>query len=240
LRGDLVIRLYSTDSYLKSFEGRVVEVLDDELILDKTAFYPDSGGQPHDTGTLAMGGESFPVVYVRPAEDNIAHRVGRPGLVTGDLVRGEIDWERRHLIMRSHTACHLLSAVIFQRTGAMITGNQIGVDRSRVDFSLQDFDRSALADYVETVNEIIRQDRAVSIRPIPREEAMEIPSLVRLVKEVPDREVVRGVEVEGIDLQACGGTHVQRTCEIGRIKMLKAENKGKTNRRVYFEVQRGD
>ena len=235
-----MIRLYSTDSYLKSFEGRVVEVLDDELILDKTAFYPDSGGQPHDTGTLAMGGESFPVVYVRPAEDNIAHRVGRPGLVTGDLVRGEIDWERRHLIMRSHTACHLLSAVIFQRTGAMITGNQIGVDRSRVDFSLQDFDRSALADYVETVNEIIRQDRAVSIRPIPREEAMEIPSLVRLVKEVPDREVVRGVEVEGIDLQACGGTHVQRTGEIGRIKMLKAENKGKTNRRVYFEVQRGD
>ena len=235
-----MIRLYSTDSYLKSFEGRVVEVLDDELILDKTAFYPDSGGQPHDTGTLAMGGESFPVVYVRPAEDNIAHRVGRPGLVTGDLVRGEIDWERRHLIMRSHTACHLLSAVIFQRTGAMITGNQIGIDRSRVDFSLQDFDRSALADYVETVNEIIRQDRAVSIRPIPREEAMEIPSLVRLVKEVPDREVVRGVEVEGIDLQACGGTHVQRTGEIGRIKMLKAENKGKTNRRVYFEVQRGD
>ncbi len=235
-----MIRLYSTDSYLKSFEGRVVEVLDDEVILDKTAFYPDSGGQPHDTGTLAMGGESFPVVYVRPAEDNIAHRVGRPGLVTGDLVRGEIDWERRHLIMRSHTACHLLSAVIFQRTGAMITGNQIGVDRSRVDFSLQDFDRSALADYVETVNEIIRQDRAVSIRPIPREEAMEIPSLVRLVKEVPDREVVRGVEVEGIDLQACGGTHVQRTGEIGRIKMLKAENKGKTNRRVYFEVQRGD
>lgn len=214
--------------------------MDDEVILDKTAFYPDSGGQPHDTGTLAMGGESFPVVYVRPAEDNIAHRVGRPGLVTGDLVRGEIDWERRHLIMRSHTACHLLSAVIFQRTGAMITGNQIGVDRSRVDFSLQDFDRSALADYVETVNEIIRQDRAVSIRPIPREEAMEIPSLVRLVKEVPDREVVRGVEVEGIDLQACGGTHVQRTGEIGRIKMLKAENKGKTNRRVYFEVQRGD
>jgi len=214
--------------------------LDDEVILDKTAFYPDSGGQPHDTGTLAMGGESFPVVYVRPAEDNIAHRVGRPGLVTGDLVRGEIDWERRHLIMRSHTACHLLSAVIFQRTGAMITGNQIGVDRSRVDFSLQDFDRSALADYVETVNEIIRQDRAVSIRLIPREEAMEIPSLVRLAKEVPDREVVRGVEVEGIDLQACGGTHVQRTCEIGRIKMLKAENKGKTNRRVYFEVQRGD
>ena len=235
-----MIRLYSTDSYLKSFEGRVVEVLDDELILDKTAFYPDSGGQPHDTGTLAMGGESFPVVYVRPAEDNIAHRVGRPGLVTGDLVRGEIDWERRHLIMRSHTACHLLSAVIFQRTGAMITGNQIGVDRSRVDFSLQDFDRSALADYVETVNEIIRQDRAVSIRLIPREEAMEIPSLVRLAKEVPDREVVRGVEVEGIDLQACGGTHVQRTGEIGWIKMLKAENKGKANRRVYFEVQRGD
>lgn len=212
----------------------------DEVILDKTAFYPDSGGQPHDAGTLERGAELFPVVYVRLSEGKIAHQVGRPGLVAGDLVRGEIDWERRHLFMRSHTACHLLSAVILQRTGAMITGNQIAVDRSRVDFSLQEFDREAIADYVEEVNDIIREDRAVSIRLIPREEAMEIPSLVRLAKEVPDREVVRGVEVEGIDLQACGGTHVQRTGEIGRIKMLKAENKGKANRRVYFEVQRGD
>lgn len=235
-----MIKLYTTDSYLKSFEARVVKVLGDEVILDKTAFYPDSGGQPHDAGTLERGAELFPVVYVRLSEGKIAHQVGRPGLVAGDLVRGEIDWERRHLFMRSHTACHLLSAVILQRTGAMITGNQIAVDRSRVDFSLQEFDREAIADYVEEVNDIIREDRAVSIRLIPREEAMEIPSLVRLAKEVPDREVVRGVEVEGIDLQACGGTHVQRTGEIGRIKMLKAENKGKANRRVYFEVQRGD
>lgn len=214
--------------------------MDDEVILDKTAFYPDSGGQPHDTGTLAMGGESFPVVYVRPADGKIAHRVGRPGLVAGELVRGEIDWERRHLIMRSHTACHLLSAVIFRETGAMITGNQIGEERSRVDFSLEEFDRSRLAEYVDEVNGIIKEDRAVRTSLVSREEAMEIPDLVRLAKSVPDREEIRIVEVEGVDLQACGGTHVQRTGEIGWIKMLKAENKGKANRRVYFEVQRGD
>ena len=235
-----MIGLYTADSRLRSFEARVERVYGDEVFLDRTAFYPDSGGQPHDLGTLARGVELYPVVYVRLSDGDIAHRVERPGLVAGDLVRGEIDWDRRLHLMRSHTACHILSAVIFQRTGAMITGNQIGIDRSRVDFSLQEFDREALADYVERVNEIIREDRPVSIRLISREEAMEIPDLMRLAKEVPDREEIRTVEVEGIDLQACGGTHVQRTGEIGLIKMLKAENKGKANRRVYFEVQKGD
>ena len=234
-------RLYITDSYLKSFEAKVEEVTDGKfIVLEKTAFYPNSGGQPSDTGVLVRYGEVFPVVYAGLFGDKISHEVGREGLVAGDEVTGTIDWDRRYHFMKSHTACHLLSAVIFRETGAMITGNQIGEDRSRVDFSLEEFDRSKLAEYVDEVNEIIKEDRAVKTSVLPREEAMEIPDLVRLAKEVPDREEIRVVEVEGIDLQACGGTHVRRTGEIKGIKMLKAENKGKFNRRVYFEVLSGD
>jgi len=142
--------------------------------LDTTAFYPNSGGQPHDTGSLARDGEEFPVLYVGLTDGKICNQLGRAGLVEGDRVAGFIDWERRYMFMRSHTACHLLSAFIYRETGAMITGNQIGEDRSRV------------------------------------------------------------------DLQACGGTHVGRTGKIGFVKMLKAENKGRANRRVYFRVLDGD
>lgn len=233
--------LYINDSYLKSFEARVEEVADGKFaLLDETAFYPNSGGQPHDTGFFLRDGETFPVVYVGLFGGKISHELGREGIEAGDKVTGTIDWDRRYLFMKSHTACHLLSAVIFRETGAMITGNQIGEDRSRVDFSLKEFDRSKLAGYVDEVNEIIKEDRPVKTEVLPREEAMKISDLVRLAKEVPDREEIRIVEVEGIDLQACGGTHVRRTREIGKVKMLKAENKGKSNRRVYFSVLDGD
>jgi len=233
--------LYITDSYLKSFEAIVETVSDGKfVVLDRTAFYPNSGGQPHDTGLLVRDDEEYSVVYAGLFGGKISHELGREGLVAGDKVAGSIDWDRRYLFMRSHTACHLLSAVIFRETGAMITGNQIGLERSRVDFSLEEFDRSKLADYVGQVNVIIKEDMAVKTAVIPRDEAMKMQNLVRLAKEVPDREEIRVVEVEGIDLQACGGTHVKGTGEIKGIKMLKAENKGKANRRVYFGVSDGD
>ena len=233
--------LYITDSYLESFEAVVEAVADGKfVVLDRTAFYPNSGGQPHDTGMLVREGETFPVVYAGLFDGKISHELGQEGLEAGDKVEGSIDWDRRYLFMRSHTACHLLSAVIFRETGAMITGNQIGEDRSRVDFSLEEFDRSRLAEYVGQVNGIIKENRSVKTAVLPREEAMKITDLVRLAKEVPDRDEIRVVEVDGIDLQACGGTHVKRTGEIKGINMLKAENKGRSNRRVYFEVSDGD
>jgi len=233
--------LYITDSYLKSFEAIVETVSDGKfVVLDRTAFYPNSGGQPHDTGLLVRDDEEYSVVYAGLFGGKISHELGREGLVAGDKVAGSIDWDRRYLFMRSHTACHLLSAVIFEETGAVITGNQIGENRSRVDFSLEEFDRSRLAEYVDQANSIIKEDRVVKTAVIPRDEAMKMQNLVRLAKEVPDREEIRVVEVEGIDLQACGGTHVKRTGEIGGIEMLKAENKGKFNRRVYFGVSDGD
>jgi misacylated tRNA(Ala) deacylase len=229
--------IYLDDSYLWSFSAIVTQALDNKAILDKTAFYPQSGGQPSDTGILEHGGEIFQVSGAEKSDDGIVHILDRPGLKAGDMVSGKIDSDRRYRFMRSHTACHILSAVIFQETGAKITGNQIELSRSRVDFSLESFDKSRMVEYVEKANQIVSDRRPVSTRIIPREEALTMPDLLRLAMAVPDRDTIRVVEIEGIDRQACGGTHVKNTAEVGRIKMIKAENKGKANRRIYFSLE---
>jgi len=229
--------IYLENCYIKDFVASVQESSGERIVLDKTGFYPVSGGQPSDFGYIFRGDEEFKVLQVEPLQDKIVHILDRAGLMPGDSVHAALDWERRYRFMRSHTACHILSAVIFRETGAKITGNQIDVSRSRVDFSLESFDKAKMNEYVEKVNRIIAEDHPVATRIIPRAEALAIPDLVRLAMDVPDREEIRVVEIECVDLQACGGTHVQRTGEIGKIKMVKAENKGKANRRVYFALE---
>lgn len=229
--------MYLEDSYLWAFDATVVDASEDRAILDRTAFYPQSGGQPADTGTLIRGDKSFSVVGVEPGEKGIVHILDKTGLKPGDPVSGRIDGDRRYRFMRCHTACHILSAVIFKETGAKITGNQIELSRSRVDFSLESFDKAKMGEYVARANSIIDEHHPVTTRAIPRDTALAIPDLVRLAMNVQDREMIRVVEIEGVDRQACGGTHVKNTCEVGRIKMIKAENKGKANRRVYFSLE---
>ena len=229
--------IYLDDGYIWSFSAGVTQALENKAILKRTAFYPQSGGQPSDTGILEKGGEIFQVIGVEKEEEGIVHILDRPGLKPGDMVSGKIDSDRRYRFMRSHTACHILSAVIFQETEAKITGNQIEQSRSRVDFSLESFDKSRMMEYVEKANQIVSDRRPVSTRIMPREEALAMPDLLRLAMAVPDRDTIRVVETEGIDRQACGGTHVKNTAEVGRIKMLKAENKGKANRRIYFSLE---
>jgi misacylated tRNA(Ala) deacylase len=228
--------IYIEDSYIKSFDTSVsaVEGEGKGVILEATAFYPQSGGQPSDLGSLFLDGEEFKVLRVEPPGP--LHILDKPGLAIGDKVSGRIDWDRRYKFMRSHTACHILSSIIFNATGAKITGNQIDLARSRVDFSLEVFDKSRIATYVDEVNRIISEDHTVKTSLLPRSEAMAMPDLVSLAMDVPDREQIRVVEVEGVDRQACGGTHVRTTGEIKGIKLVKAENKGKSNRRVYFEL----
>lgn len=226
--------IYIEDSYIKSFESTVTAVEGNGVILEKTAFYPQSGGQPSDLGLLFRDGEEFKVAGVEPSGP--LHILDRPGLAVGDRILGKLDWERRYGFMRSHTACHILSSVIFNKTGARITGNQIDLTRSRVDFSLEAFDKSKIAEYVEETNRIISEDHPVKISLLSRAEAMAIPDLVRLAMDVPDREEIRVIEIDGVDRQACGGCHVRSTGEIKGIKLVKAENKGKSNRRVYFAL----
>ncbi len=232
--------LYLTDCYLKEFEATVESVKDDRfVVLDRTAFYPNSGGQPHDTGSLVReDGTEFPVTYVGKFEGNISHEVSNVGLKAGDRVRGVIDWDRRYRFMQYHTACHILSAIIHNETGAKITGNQLGEEKTRVDFNLEDFDRELIKSYESKVNEIIDLNIPVSIEIMPRDEAFTIPSLVKLKDAFPPEiEQIRVISIPDVDIQACGGTHMANTGDIPHIEIIKAENKGKNNRRVYFKFR---
>ena len=228
--------LYLRDCYLAEFEAVVENVKDDKfIVLDNTAFYPTSGGQPNDTGILIRDDQEFPVVYAGRFGGVISHEVSRPGLNSGDRVRGIINWNRRYLFMKYHTACHILSAIIHNETGAQITGNQLGETKTRADFSLRNFDRELIQSYEIKVNEVIDRNLHVSIDIMPREDAFTVPSVVKLKDAFPpDILQIRVITIPGIDQQACGGTHVANTGEIPHIEIFRAENKGKNNRRVYF------
>ncbi|MBC2745848.1 MAG: alanyl-tRNA editing protein [ANME-2 cluster archaeon] len=231
--------LYQKDCYLKESQATVESVKNDKfVVLDKTLFYPNSGGQPYDTGLLIKDDQEFPVVYAATFNGVISHEVDMPGLVKGDQVKAVIDWDRRYLFMKYHTACHILSAIIHNETGAQISGNQLGEEKTRVDFSLENFDRKQIQSYEAKVNGIIDQSLPVSIEILPRDEAFRIPSVVKLKDAFPPEiEEIRVITISGVDRQACGGTHVANTDEIPHIEIFKAENKGKNNRRVYFRFR---
>lgn len=230
--------LYLEDSYLKECEATAQSVKDGKyVVLDRTVFYPRGGGQPHDSGKIMRGDEIFNVVFVGKFEGRISHEVDKPGLQEGDRVKCVLDWERRYTIMRMHTAAHVLAATMNKELGVLITGNQLGEDRTRFDFNTEGFDREKFEEMVKKANEVLSQDLELKIYTLPREKAMEIEGVVKLAKALPPSiNELRIVEIPGIDVQADGGTHVKNLREVGRIEILKLENKGKNNRRVYFTL----
>ena len=168
--------LYLLDCYIKEFEAIVESVKEDKfVVLDKTAFYPNAGGQPYDTGKLvAEDGTQYNVVYVGKFDDTISHEVkigDKPVLKPGDKVKGVIDWDRRYRLMRMHTAAHVISIIIEKDCDALITGNQLGLDKSRIDFNLEDFDRDKFDGYMKQANEVIQKGAKVTLSLMPREEA---------------------------------------------------------------------
>jgi misacylated tRNA(Ala) deacylase len=225
--------LFQQDAYLKHCNAIVVDASADGVILDRTVFYPLGGGQPGDSGVLkAADGREWRVIDTRKGEaGRIVHKLadGTAPPVPGDTVDAVIDWERRHLLMRMHTGLHLLGSVL--RYG--VTGGQIAPDRSRLDFDTQD------EIFPERVNEalaaLVTADNPVTCRWITDEELDRQPELVRTLSVQPPRGVgrIRLLEIAGTDLQPCGGTHVHSTGEVGRIVVVKVENKGKHNKRVY-------
>jgi len=226
------------DSYLREFEAEVVKVVGDEIVLDQTAFYPRGGGLPEDTGIILKNSEKFNVIQVRKENDEVFHRISSPGLKVGDRIKGVIDWERRYSIMRMHTAIHALAAVFNRKTGALITGNQVDVQRSRLDVNIEKLDRELINEVFAETNAELSKDRKVKIYYLPREEALKIPGIVKLASAMPPNvEKLRIVEIEGLDIQADGGPHVSSTREVGELILQKVENKGKNNRRVYFSLR---
>jgi misacylated tRNA(Ala) deacylase len=231
--------LYMNDSYLKEFEATVESVKDDKfVVLDQTAFYPRGGGQPHDTGVIIKDKEEYPVIFTGKFDGKISHEVSKPGLKPGDKVKGKIDWERRYTFMRMHTAAHILISTCHKEANLLITGNQIEMDKTRIDFNMENFDKDKMIEYIQKANEEIKKDIEVNTYFLPKEEAMKIPGVVKLAGTLPpDVKELRIVEIPDVDLQADGGTHVKRLSEIGTIEFVKAENKGKERRRVYYTVK---
>jgi len=226
------------DSYIKESSATVVSVKDGKYVtLDQTIFYAKGGGQPYDTGKIFRGAEIFNVVYVGKFSGEISHEVDRTGLQPGDKVQCVLDWERRYKLMRSHTAAHVLASLINSGTGALITGNQLEVDHVRFDFSLENFDKSVLESYLAKANQLFGTDVPVKWYELPREEALKIPGVVKMAEAFPpDLPILRIVEIEGVDKQADGGTHVRNLKEVGKVELVKTENKGKNNRRIYFKL----
>ena len=231
--------LYLDDAYLKEFDATVASVTDGKfVVLDRTAFYPTGGGQPHDTGRMVTDdGREARIIYVGKFGGKVSHQVEPEGaLKEGDAIHCIVDWDRRHTLMRYHTAAHVLSMVFHKDCGALITGNQLDCDRSRIDFNIQDFDRELIQACADKANALIRENRPVKVYYLSREE-VEQRGLTKLAKGLPEGlKVLRIVEIEDFDVQADGGTHVQNTSEIGTLELMKCENKGKGNRRVYFRL----
>jgi len=221
--------------YLKEFDARVKAVDGQKVELDQTAFNPKGGGLVSDTGAI----EGNRVTEAFKEGDQIFHVLETlASFKVGDSVHGVLDWDRRYRIMRMHTSAHILSSMVNGETGALITGNQISPDESRVDFNLDDFDRSKLSYFIEKVNEAIGRSLEVKTFFMKREEALATPGLVKLANAMPPSvDVLRIVQIGDVDVQADGGVHVRNTKEIGKVVGLRAENKGKSNRRMYFTVQ---
>ncbi|MBW2995633.1 alanyl-tRNA editing protein [Candidatus Woesearchaeota archaeon] len=231
--------LFMEDSYLKECEATVEKITDNKyVVLDKTVFYPNAGGQPNDTGKIIKNSEAFVVDFVKKFGENFSHEIDHPGLEVGDKVTCQINWERRYKLMRYHTAAHLLSAIIFKDTGAKITGNQLSEEKGRIDFSLETFDKEKLKSYEHQFNSMVEKKLPVKIYTMPKEEAFKIESIFRLKNVIPDTvKELRIIEIEGTDKQACGGTHVKNLSEIKGITITETVNKGKANRRAYFVLK---
>lgn len=207
------------------------------MVLNQTAFYPNSGGQLFDTGTMQRNDDIFNVVFCGKFSGQISHELDREGLKAQDKVHCRIDWGRRYMLMRMHTAAHILSEVIHKATGALITGNQLGIEQSRIDFSLENYNQDLVKSFVEEANKVISRNLLVTTEFMPRQEALKIPNISKLAVGLPDSiQEFRIVKIGDFDMQADAGTHVRETKEIGKIEFLKVDNKGKNNRRLYFRL----
>ncbi len=227
-------KLFWRDAYIKEFDASVTSADGNRVILDQTAFNPRGGGLVSDLG-LVNGQDIAEVVK---EGDEIIHVFGSPpSFEVGEHIHGVLDWERRYRIMRMHTAAHILSAIVNKETGALITGNQIAPLESRLDLSLESFDKGKMSSYIEEVNEVVRRGVEVTNSFMKREEAMKVPGLIKLANAAPPSvEILRIVQIGDVDTQADGGVHVKNTREIGTVAGLRTENKGKSNRRLYFTV----
>ncbi|MEM4717579.1 MAG: alanyl-tRNA editing protein [Desulfurococcaceae archaeon] len=233
--------VYQYDSYLREHEAVLTNIASDILFFDSTIFHPRSGGVDCDKGFIVFNDTRLEIidVYFDKETGEVAHRASSlTSIPIGQRVKMILEWSRRYRLMRLHTAAHIISAILYSDHGALVSGGNITHEYGYDDYTIEKFDKEIFLKAVEKANQIVKKDLEVKIYWLPRERALQVPGVVKLAEKAPpELEELRIVEIPGIDIQADGGPHVARTGEIGEIVFLKAENKGKNKRRIYFTVK---
>ena len=235
--------LCQTDSYLKEFDAEIISVDAESraVVLNQTAFYPGGGGQPCDFGLLRVDGTEYPVTKVKKRGADALHFIGGDAALpeVGATVHGVIDWERRYQLMRAHTAMHILCGVVFRDYGALVTGGNMDPLKGRMDFEFETMRKELVAEIENAINIEAEKGHDVKVAVLPREEAFQIPDLIRTkINLLPEGiDEIRTIEIVGLDLQADGGTHVHNTSEVGVLRVTNYKSKGKINKRIYVEVE---
>ena len=235
----MTILLYHDESYLKEFEATVTDVVDGGVVLDQTAFYTGGGGQPSDSGTLTAAGQEYQVTGVKRADGYLVHQIAGNLPSNGATVQGVIDWDRRYLLMRTHTALHILCGVVWRDYGALVTGGDMKPGEGRMDFEFEDFSAELVEELETKVNAEVAETRDIHAHNLTREEADQIPDLIRTkINLLPlNIQEIRTIDINGLDLQADGGTHVANTREVGSIKIVGHESKGRLNKRIRIALE---
>ena len=230
--------LFHTESYVKEFQAIVTGVFDGGVVLDRTAFYTGGGGQPSDSGTLTDGDREYRVTGVKRSGGNLVHQIAGDLPAAGATVNGLIDWDRRYLLMRTHTALHILCGVVWRDYGALVTGGDMKPGEGRMDFEFENFSAEFVDELEIKVNAEVAADRDIHVNNLTRAEADQVPDLIRTKINLlpPNIQEIRTIDIKGLDMQADGGTHVANTREVGGIKVVGHESKGRINKRLRIAL----
>ena len=231
--------IFHSESYVKEFQAIVTGVFDGGVVLDRTAFYTGGGGQPSDSGTLTDGDREYRVTGVKRSDGKLVHQIAGDLPAAGATVNGLIDWDRRYLLMRTHTALHILCGVVWRDYGALVTGGDMKPGEGRMDFEFENFSAEFVDELEIKVNAEVAADRDIHVNNLTRAEADQVPDLIRTKINLlpPNIQKIRTIDIHGLDLQADGGTHVANTREVGVIKVVGHESKGRINKRIRIALE---
>ena len=231
--------LFHSESYFKEFQAIVTDVVDGGVVLDRTTFYTGGGGQPSDSGTLTAGDQEYRVTGVKRTDGKLVHQIAGDLPAAGATVNGLIDWDRRYLLMRTHTALHILCGVVWRDYGALVTGGDMKPGEGRMDFEFENFSAEFVDELEIKVNAEVAAGRDIHVNNLTRAEADQIPDLIRTkINLLPlNIQEIRTIDIHGLDLQADGGTHVANTREVGVIKVVGHESKGRINKRIRIALE---
>ena len=231
--------LYYSESYLKQFEATVTDVVAGGVVLNRTAFYVGGGGQPADSGVLTVGNREYSVTGIKRVDGQFVHLISGELPSQSSIVKGQIDWERRYLLMRTHSALHILCGVVWRDYGARVTGGDMKPGEGRMDFEFESFSAEFVDELEAKINAEVKKHLEIRTNRLSREEADQEPDLIRTkVNLLPsDIQEIRTIDIDGLDLQADGGTHVANTQEVGTIQVVGHESKGRINKRIRIALE---